>query len=382
MTTQDKFADIRPYHPAEVPPAVARMIKNPQFQIAVDYLFDKRESQQIYQDLTKVKTGFEFQKVFMYKAINRVLELTSDGLSLSNVSRLRNNGPSVLLSNHRDILLDSAMLQVVLVDQDMETSEITFGSNLMFNDFIIDFGKVNRMFTVFREGNPREMLAHSMHLSDYMHHTIQDKKVSAWIAQRKGRTKDGLDKTDTAVLKMLSMFDRKNPVEAFLSLNILPIAVSYEWEPCDFAKIRELYISKDRKFIKKPGEDFSSVIHGIIKPKGKINLAFGRPVNEFINKNRSSLDKHNIHQEVAAYIDAQIYENYKLYATNYYAYDCLNGSKEHADKYHQETEKQMAQRLEDLYDLLDDRSEEIKKLYLSLYAAPVVQKKTLAQVMV
>jgi hypothetical protein len=264
----------------------------------------------------------------------------------------------------------------------METSEITFGSNLMFNDFIIDFGKVNRMFTVFREGNPREMLAHSRHLSDYMHHTIQDKKVSAWIAQRKGRTKDGLDKTDTAVLKMLSMFDRKNPVEAFLSLNILPIAVSYEWEPCDFTKIRELYISKDREFIKKPGEDFNSVIHGIIKPKGKINLAFGIPVNEFINKNRQSLNKHNIHQEVADYIDAQIYENYKLYPTNYYAYDSLNNTRKYAHKYHQETEKRMTQHLEDLYEFMDETSEEIKRLYLSLYAGPLVQKETIAQALV
>ena len=382
MNSPDKFADIRPYHPAEVPPAVDRMVKNPQFQIAMDYLFDKHEGQQIYKALTKVKTGFEFQKVFMYKAINRVLKLSSDGLSLTNVSRLKNNGPSVLLSNHRDILLDSAMLQVALVDQSMETSEITFGSNLMFSDFIIDFGKVNRMFTVFREGNPREMLAHSKHLSDYMYHTIQDKKVSAWIAQRKGRTKNGLDKTDTAVLKMLSMFDRKNPVEAFLSLNILPIAVSYEWEPCDFLKIRELYISQDQKFIKKPGEDFTSVIHGIIKPKGKINLVFGIPVNEFINKNRQSLNKHNIHQEIAAYIDAQIYENYKLYPTNYYAYDSLNNTKKYADKYHQETEKQMTQHLEDLYEFMDETSEEIKRLYLSLYAGPVVQKETIAQALV
>ena len=377
MNAQDKFADIRPYHPSEVPPAVARMTKSPQFQIAVEYLFNEPERQEIYKDLAKVKSGFEFQKVFMYKAINRVLELSSDGLSITKVSNLKNNGPSVLLSNHRDILLDSAMLQVVLVDQAMETSEITFGSNLIFNDFILDFGKVNRMFTVYRGGNPREVLGHSKLLSEYMHHTIRNKKVSAWIAQRKGRTKDGLDKTDTAVLKMLTMFDRKNPVEAFLSLNILPIAVSYEWEPCDFTKIREMYISKKQEYIKKPNEDFTSVVNGIIKPKGKINLAFGLPVNEFINNNIHHLNKQNIYQEITEYIDRQVYENYKLYPNNYYAYDSLNGTKEYVDKYDLETEKQMVERIGALYEIMDEKSEEIKSLYLSLYAGPIVQKKSI-----
>jgi len=374
MISQDKFADIRPYNPDEVPAAVARMTANPQFGIAVDYLFDKQEAQQIYADLAKVKTGFEFQKAFMYKAINRVLKLSSDGLSLGNVAVLKHNGPSVLLSNHRDILLDSAMLQVVLVDQGMETSEITFGSNLMFNDFIVDFGKVNRMYTVFREGNLREMLAYSKHLSEYIFNNTQNKKVSSWIAQRKGRTKDGMDKTEPAVLKMLTMFNRKDPIQAFLSLNILPVTVSYEWEPCDFSKVRESYISQKKAYIKQPGEDFTSVLNGITLPKGRVKISFGKPVNQFINEELTNLDKKNIHHKVAEFIDQQIYMNYQLTANNYFAYDSLMETEKYSDRYNSRTEELMNQRIVALYEFMGARSDEIKKLFLSLYAGPVMQR--------
>ena len=380
MIIQDKFSDIRPYNPNEIPAAVARMTVNPQFGIVVDYLFDKQEGQQIYRDLAKVKTGFEFQKVFMYKAINRVLERTSDGLTLGNVDVLRKNGPSVLLSNHRDILLDSAILQLVLVDQGMETSEITFGSNLMFNDFIVDFGKVNRMFTVFREGNPREMLAYSKHLSDYIHNNIQNKKVSSWIAQRKGRTKDGMDTTESAVLKMLTMFNRKTPIEAFLSLNILPVAVSYEWEPCDFSKVREIYISQSQTYVKQTNEDFTSVLNGIIQPKGSVNISIGKPVNTFIKDEIANLNKQNIHQRVANFIDQQVYLNYQLSSNNYFAYDSLMKTNEYGNKYDSTIEKLMDQRIEALYKFMGEKSDEIKRIFLSLYAGPVIQKNRILEV--
>lgn len=372
--SQDLFIDIRPYSVSEVPAAIERMVSNPQFQVALDYLFPKEEHQEIYDGLKKVTSNYGFQEFFMYRVINRILELSSDGLSLSGTQNLIENGPSVLMGNHRDILLDSAMLQVVLVDLLKETSEISFGSNLMFNDFIVDFGKVNRMFTIHREGSPRELLEKSKQLSAYMQHNIKDKKVSAWIAQRKGRAKNGLDKTDTGVLKMLALFDRKNPIEAFKKINILPIAVSYEWEPCGFSKVRELYLSDKQKYEKEPGEDFSSVINGIIRPKGRISMAFGKPVNEFIDENLDSLDKNNIYQEVARFIDKQIYENYKLYPNNYLAYDLLNNSSNYSEEYTEETKQQFNIRLDDLYEFIGHKSEDIKKRYLLMYANPLIQK--------
>lgn len=371
---EDIYSDIRPYNNDEVPNAVERMTKHPHFQVALDYLFKKEEQPIILEELATVTTNFEFQKVFMYRAINRIMEKSSDGLSIENVESLVENGASIFVGNHRDILLDSAIMQVVLVDSGLETSEITFGSNLMLNDFIIDFGKTNRMFTVYREGSPREMLENSKRLSAYMHNTITEKKNSAWIAQRKGRTKDGLDKTDSTVLKMLTTYDRKNPLEAFKQINILPVITSYEWEPCDLLKLRELYLSKVGKYEKQPGEDLNSVLHGITQPKGRIHMAFGKSVNEFLKENQEGLDKHNIHTEVARFIDTQVYKYYKNYPNQYWAFDQLNNTQEYKEEYDSEVEEQMLGRLEELYKIVECRDEELKMMFLQLYANPLIQK--------
>ncbi len=374
MKLQDIYNDIRPYNPEEVPAAVERMVQNPQFQLAVDYLFNKMESQQIYRDLKKVKSGFEFQKTFMYPSLTKVLKQTCDGFNTQNLDNLRNNGPSVFIANHRDILLDSALLLKVLVDQNMDTSEITFGSNLMVSDFIIDFGKVNRMFKVYREGSLRDMLAHSKKLSNYIHYTIRDKKLSAWIAQRKGRTKDGLDKTDTVVLKMLTTFNRKNPIDAYKAINIMPVVISYEWEPCDLQKTRELYLSEKQNYRKEPNEDIDSVLKGIINYKGRINLTFAKPVNAFIAENISTLNTKNIHQKVTEFIDEQVYRNYHLYPSNYLAYDMLNETDIYKNLYSSGTKEIIDGKLEDLYTLVGEETEAIKKKFLRLYANPLLQK--------
>ncbi|NOR88041.1 MAG: hypothetical protein GQ527_10560 [Bacteroidales bacterium] len=379
MSTPDKYNDIRPYNPSEVPPAIDRMLVHPHFQLALDYLFPKEKHQEIFDGLKLVKSNYKFQEFFMHQVINRIMELSSDGLTLHGQKNLINNGPSVLIGNHRDILLDSAILQVVLVDLLKETSEITFGSNLMLNDFIVDFGKVNRMFVVQREGSPRELLEHSKRLSSYMHYTIQEKKVSAWIAQRKGRTKDGLDKTDPAVLKMLTIFDRKNPIDAFKAINILPVVISYEWEPCDFYKVRELYLTPKQAFKKAPDEDFNSVILGITEQKGRINMAFGKPVNQFIEENKSELSKQNIHQQIASFIDGQVYKNYQLYPNNYLAYDLLFNEKKFSDHYTNQTKLDMEQKIEALFEFMQDRSAGIKDLYLKLYANPLIQKMSIIE---
>lgn len=370
----DLFEDIRPYNIDEVPSAVKRMMKHEHFHAALNYLFTSEEKEVILKDLKGVHTNFEFQVVFMHKVINRILEKSSDGLTLKHSQLLVENGPSVFVSNHRDILLDSAILQVVLVDLGLETSEITFGSNLMMNDLIIDFGKINRMFTVYREGSPREMLENSKRLSAYIHSTITQKKISAWIAQRKGRTKDGNDITDATVLKMLTTFDRKNPMQAYQEINILPITINYEWEPCDMLKIRELYLTRKGTYIKQPGEDLSSVLNGITQYKGQIHMSFGKPVNSFLLEKSGALDKHNIHHRVAEYIDEQVYQNYQLYPNNYWAFDQLNKSSNYTDKYDLMVENKMLERLEKLYELMGIRNMELKQMFIELYALPLKNK--------
>lgn len=370
----DQFDKIRPYNNDEVPAALQRMMAHPHFQMALDYLFEKEKQAIILEELRKVKGNLDFQKAFMYRAINRILEKSSDGLSVENEQMLREIGSCVFVSNHRDILLDSAILQVLLVDLELETSEITFGSNLMVSDFIIDFGKVNRMFIVYRDGSPREMLENSKRLSDYILYTIEQKKLSIWIAQRKGRTKNGLDMTDSAVLKMLTTFDRKSPVEAFKRLNIVPTSISYEFEPCELLKIRELYYLDRGGYTKAPGEDIQSVLMGITQPKGRIHLAFGTPVNEFLEENSNHLNAYNIHQKVAEYIDNQVYKLFKLFPANYWAFDKLTKSGQYSHLYSIETEMLMTRRLEALYSFMGFENQELENLFLGIYANPVIAK--------
>lgn len=375
METKE-FDKIRPYHDHEVNAAILRMMEHPHFHAALQYLFSEEEKQEVITKLKKVNTSLDFQRVLMHKAINSILEKTSTGFSMSNGHLLIENEPSVFVANHRDILLDSAILQVVLVDLGLETSEITFGSNLMMNDFIIDFGKTNRMFTVFREGSAREMLENAKRLSTYIHHTINNKKRSSWIAQRKGRTKNGLDKTDATVLKMLTTFDRKNPIEAFKAINILPVVISYEYEPCDLLKIREGFLTKNNRYEKQAGEDLKSVLTGITQQKGKIHLAVGNPVNQFIDQNASELDATNVHQKVADYIDSEIYLKYQLYPNHYWAFDQLAQTSNYSDQYSSETESAMLQRLEQLYQLLGTKNNDLKQMFLEMYANPLIQKQT------
>lgn len=374
MINNIEFEDIRPYNQEEIPVAISRMESHPHFKIALDYLFSKDEQEVILSELSLAKTSLDFQKALMYKAITRILEKSSDGLTLKDEKRLVENGPSVFVANHRDILLDSAILQVVLVDLGLETSEITFGSNLMVNDFVIDFGKTNRMFTVFREGSPREMLENSKRLSAYIHDTIKTKKLSSWIAQRKGRTKDGNDRTDTTVLKMLTTYDRKNPLIAFQDLNILPIIISYEWEPCDLLKIKEQYLKSKSVYHKQAGEDINSLLHGITQEKGRVQLAVGEPVNNFIQKNQHRLDKGNIYQAIGDFIDHQVFINYGLFPNNYWALDQLTGEKKYEDYYNGDTEAKMLERLQQLYKLVGEENKTLEEMFLKLYANPLINK--------
>lgn len=369
-----EFDKIRPYHDHEVNAAILRMMKHPHFHAALDYLFMEDEQLDIIAQLKKVETSLDFQKVIMYRAIKRILKKTSGGLSLSNELSLKKVGSAVFVANHRDILLDSAILQMVLVDLGMETSEITFGSNLMINEFIIDFGKTNRMYTVFRDGSAREMHENSKRLSAYIHHTILDKKRSSWIAQRKGRTKNGLDQTDTTVLKMLTTFDRKNPLEAIKAINIVPVIISYEYEPCDLLKIREQYLSKHQAYKKEVGEDLKSVLNGITQDKGQIHLAIGEPVRQFLESEKEYIDDTNVHQKVAEYIDGEVYKKYQLYPNNYWALDQLNQASEHKAQYSEKTGVIMNIRLEKLYQLMDSRDDELKTMFLEMYANPLIQK--------
>ncbi|HPX59840.1 MAG TPA: acyltransferase, partial [Bacteroidales bacterium] len=315
------FEDTRPYNDNEIPAAVNRLLKDNYLPLIFNYLFpDKKEAEDLLKILKDVRTVKDFQLKIMYRIIWAIINKTSSGLTYSGFENLNDEKKAMLIGNHRDILLDSAILQILLTDHHLDTSEITFGSNLMSSQLAIDIGKMNKMFKIIRGGNIRDFYRNSVHVSTYMRYAITEKKQSTWIAQRNGRTKDGNDTTEMAVLKMFTLSSNKRFVPNLLELNITPLIISYEYEPCVFLKVAELYVSMYQKYEKKEDEDFQSIIQGIIQWKGNIHFVVGKPITEDELKECDQLQKNDKFIRLAQIIDKRIYDNYRLWKTNYIAY--------------------------------------------------------------
>jgi hypothetical protein len=374
-TTID-FSRIEPYDDAQVHDTLVRILNNPVFQHIIDKAFPKEMHAKLRQDLLAAQSSLEFQKLFMYTGLKFILEKTTPkGLHFSGESYIADGRAVSYIANHRDILLDSALLQVILVDLGLETSEISFGSNLIVNDFVNDLGRINRMFTVFRDGSPREMLQNAKDLSAYIHHTLKEKKRSIWIAHRKGRTKDGLDKTDLGVLKMLTSSSEQKIEQSVRSLDIVPLSISYEWEPCDASKVREVYFKeKGGGYAKLPNEDMLSLIHGILGQKGGIHLSFCRPVNEVFISFDSNQGNNPYLNQIVAFIDNEIIENYKLWPSNYFAFDLSTNSKQYEQFYDSATVAYFEERMKKAIEIVGENPERIRELFIDLYANPLRSK--------
>jgi hypothetical protein len=368
-----EFEDIRPFNDNEINAALNRLTSYPQFKSVLKFLYPEAEHSKIITLLNNIHTAADLQSKFMRKLVFDVVEKTSTGFSVSGIENLSPDIPYLFIANHRDIILDSAILQAVLNKNNFPTTEITFGSNLMSFPLIVDFGKANRMFKVNRGGSPREILTNSKILSAYIRHTITEKKASVWIAQRNGRTKDGDDKTEIALLKMLNMSGSKSINENYNELNIVPVTISYEIEPCCTEKVNEMYISSFKKYEKKPGEDISSILKGLTQNKGKIHLTFGKVLN---NKNLELQNAIENAKELCLQIDNIIYKNFNLWPVNYIAFDLINENDEHSDKYSNKEKLEFIEYKNKVISEIDGDKVEIEKIFLSLYANPVVNRLT------
>lgn len=369
------FEDLRPYYESEVANVMKRMSEDPTYHSIMRYLQPEISHEQATQKALNTKSIRQFQMDYMSGAIWHIVKTSSDGLSYTGLDKLDNNKGYLYVANHRDILLDSAITQIVLEKQDFETSEITFGSNLMEKGFITDFGKMNRMFAVKREGTVKELYDISRELSAYIRHTILDKKNSVWIAQRNGRTKDGNDQTQTGLLKMLGLSGTKDFVRTFSELQIVPLTISYEYEPCDSLKVQELYLSSlHSKYIKAPGEDLNSIVTGIKQYKGKINLVFGKPIiEELAEINKAGNDNEKI-KKLTAVIDKQIYNAYKLNPVNYIAYDIINETNIFESHYLPVEKEKFLLYVEGKTAQLKGEIEALKILFYKMYAMPLINK--------
>ncbi|MBQ0043944.1 MAG: 1-acyl-sn-glycerol-3-phosphate acyltransferase, partial [Bacteroidales bacterium] len=335
------------------------------------FVFPGRDVEELRAMVRSFTTADEFQKIVMYKAHEEIIRNSTQGITVTGLERLDKDKPYLFVSNHRDIVLDASLLQKALVDYGMETSEITFGANLMTSQLVVDIGKSNKMFRVERGGNPREFYLSSVHLSEYIRHAVTEKRQSVWIAQRNGRTKDGNDQTDQGVIKMFGLSRPDDKIESLVELNIVPVAVSYEWEPCDILKVLELYESSKRAYTKKPGEDLNSIITGIMAPKGHVHFTVCEPVGREELLRYDGLTSSAFNREVAALIDRRIHAGYHLYPNNWIAHDIRYGQNLHSDRYTPQQKAAFREHLAKLMKYDSYELETLRDLLLAIYSNPV-----------
>jgi hypothetical protein len=369
------FDELRPHYDSESHKIMSRMAKDPMYHQLVSYLWPGITKEEAIAKALNIKSIYDFQTGYMSHAIWSIVKASATSLTWNGLDKLDKDKAYLYIANHRDILLDSALLQIILEAGEFSTSEITFGSNLMDTGFITDFGRMNRMFTVKREGTAKELYDISRQLSAYIRHTILDKNTSVWIAQRNGRTKDGNDHTQTGLLKMLAMSGGKDFVQSFSELNIVPLTISYEYEPCDSLKAQELYLSSlHSKYVKAQGEDLNSIITGIKQPKGKIHLNFGKPIQEeLVNINKSANDNDKIKQ-LAALLDRHIYTDYKLNPVNYIAYDLNHQTNVFINNYSEAEKENFLNYINEKISALSGEPDVLKSIFIKMYAAPLENK--------
>ena len=367
-----RFDDIRPYYDEEIPVAMQRIVDNPALPLLASFVFPNMLLEDVKHLLLSFRTINDFQLGVMYDVNKRIIANSISEFSCSGYEQLKKGKPYLFISNHRDIMLDASLLQVVLVDHGLETAQITFGANLMMNPLIIDIGKSNKMFRVERPSkNVREFYNSSIHLSDYIRSVITEEKESVWIAQRNGRTKDGNDKTDQGIIKMFCMSKSENKIDAIKDLNIVPVSVSYEWESCDILKAIELYESQKIKYVKKPGEDLNSILTGIMQFKGRVHFQLCPMITDDELMEFNNCTNNEYHSKVAKLIDSKILKAYKLWPNNYIAFDILYGQQRFIERYTKEEKATFEKHMTKL-DHYDNEAEDLKDIFLAIYANPVI----------
>ena len=377
---EDLYCDIRPYNDDEIPAALERIVNDPAFVPAVNFAFPDADMERIREVVRTCTTVDQLQQRVMFSIIQRIIDTTIDNFTSSGVEHIKKDNGYLYISNHRDITLDSYLLQYTLFKNGFPTTATTLGDNLLRSQFIIDICRINRAVRVIRktdEITPREFLQNSQHLAEYIRWYISQGK-SMWIAQRNGRTKDGIDATDQGVLKMLSLSGEGTFVEKFSDLSLTPIAISYQYEPCDIKKAIETTVTlMGGTYQKGKNEDVNSILYGIRMPKGDVDITICEPITREELEECGALPKAEAYKRLKDIVDQRIYKNYKLHDTNYIAHDILHREKRYAEFYTPAAVKKFKGRMAYAEARFLEYGLDVKtarKVYLGIYANPVDTK--------
>jgi 1-acyl-sn-glycerol-3-phosphate acyltransferase len=369
-----QFDAIRPYYDSEINEAIHKVINNPMLKALMNFTFPELEDDVWKEQLKKTHSIRDFQCNFIYESVQKVLQKSSEGLTNSGFEKLEKNTAYLFISNHRDIILDTSLLNVSLFEHGLGMTASAIGDNLVKKPFMSTLAKLNRNFLVQRGLAPRDMLKSSKLMSEYIGNLLLHENRSVWIAQREGRTKDGNDATNSGVLKMLAMASgQENVMDYFKKIKIVPVSISYEYDPTDALKMPQLMAEANNEiYIKEKNEDFMTLLSGIMGQKKRIHLHIGDVLDSELDQIVADNDNSNKQiLALAQIIDDSILTNYKLWPTNYIAYDMVNKSQTYSHLY-TENEKSLFQRRLEMR--IDDENPVALDGFLAMYSNPVVNK--------
>lgn len=375
-TVSPNFEDIRPLNQDEVQAAIEELLASEEFRHALRYVKPDLDWDQLSAAMRACKTKEQFKSTLAYDAVMTVAKKTTFSLTISGRSRLPEGKPAcTFISNHRDIVLDASFLNVMLYDVGYGMTQVAIGDNLLIRPWIKTFVRLNNSFIVKRGVSVRQMLEVSGTLSAYINHTIKDTKESIWIAQREGRAKDSNDRTQPSVLKMLCMAGGKDIIGNLKSLNIVPVAISYEFDPCDYLKAQEFQLKRDNpEYHKTQRDDLLNMETGILNNKGRVHFTISQLINDQLDQLDPNMDKNELFAAVASIIDKEIYRHYRFYPNNYVAYDLLSGTRRFSDHYGLKDKKAFEDYLQKQLDkivILNKDENFLRKKILEMYANPL-----------
>ena len=370
------FDDIRPLNNNEVKDAIEALVTNEDFERAFRYIKPDVNWKEFSETMRSFKTKEDFKSKLVYEAVMMVANKTTFSLTISGRSRLpKDKKPCTFISNHRDIVLDASFLNVMLYDVGYGMTQVAIGDNLMIRPWIETLVRLNNSFIVKRGVSVRQMLDVSRTLSAYIRHTINETKESIWIAQREGRAKDSNDRTQGSVLKMLNMSGDKDIVSNIMDLNIFPVAISYEYDPCDFLKAKEFQMKRDDpNYVKSQRDDLLSMETGILNNKGRVHFTLTQPINDQLAALDKDMEKNELIATIANIIDKEIYKHYRFYPCNYVAYDMLTGTKRFSSNYGLRDKKHFEEYLQGQLDkiVLPNKDEAfLRTKILEMYTNPL-----------
>lgn len=380
-----EFDDIRAYGPEDLPEAYERLTADPQFKAVVEKVFPHVPFEALSAKLKQCKTNLDFQVTFCYPFLKDLLSKASTGCDI-DITNIDINRRYTFVSNHRDIVLDSALLDVMLIDSGFKTTcEIAIGDNLLAAPWIKDLVRVNKSFIVLRSAGIREMLTNSKRMSEYMHLVINEKNDNIWIAQREGRAKDSDDRTQEAILKMMAMGGEGSATERLRQLHIVPLSISYEYDPCDYLKAAEFQLKRDIEGWKKSKQDdVLSMQTGIMGFKGAIHYHCAPAIDDYLEQIPADTPKGDVFKVVASHIDKCIHSNYRLYPNNLAALDILEGTSHggYSESEKATFEQYIAKQLSKTVDMLNKLGITpdkpfLRERMLTMYANPARNKKNI-----